>query len=582
MFCNIDIDKELDDILFAHKIITNKDVFNLLDIITRAVSLKKSIGLYGLGVEAWSLLCFLSSIKGFSISKCFDKSRKELVYKNIITDPYVLKIDEINKCNLDMVIVASKDYSEEMIENLHNLNYNGEIVDVYSLIKGYVDDHHMDYRTVSKDRILYQNKKNEDDLKKLIKDYILLKDFINAFRYIDLYISSGYRETENYIQLKKDIEDLLIRIKNNINNRTGKDIIINWVDAVSYYDMPQFNFLNNHAKESCMFNNAYTVMPWTTETLRTVLCGEYPIEGLLFNRNQLKIDNSKFLQVLNEKGYKFAYCGLPRMSRFFSEDVYTSVPLYDNKFSGSLIAQWNTLALLCKIDKPLCVIIHTIRETHEPFISGECDTVQWFGSTLKDWANPILKKQAKVASQYIDQQLDFYEKFYGNNVTEIYMSDHGRVGNSPMDENKIHTMLFVHGKDINPEIKEGMFSLVNMSLLIEKIINNNSDWDDLFNDSIIIENLDAYDSLIVDDVLSGRLNREEMCQCRGIVTKKEKYFLYADGREYFYPDRDSKKNEINNTEYLNEIERLRQKCGNEFIDIYKYDKFKYSRLLYEN
>ena len=577
----MNINEKLDNILYKHGMIKHTDYKEFENMISVDLCKNQNIGLYGVGAEVMPLLHMLSKIKDFSIKKCFDKSKKEFSFKNLIKDTNVAKIEDVNSFGIEIILVASKDYSSEMINILKKLDYHGEIVDVFSLLDGYIQDHFVDYRTVSKDRMKYQKTKSEKDLKKLIKDYILIKDFINTIKYIDIYIDSEFADAANYISLKKEITDLLDHIKGQINKRQTQDIVINWVDALSFYDIPKFDFLNEHAKKSYMFNNAYTVMPWTTETLKTVTFGEYPIEGLLFAKNIFNKDNNKLLGLLNKSDYKFAYCGLPRMSRFFTEDVYTPMEIYDIKFSSSLPSQWNALALLCGDDRPLCLLIHTLHETHEPFISGECDSVRWFGSTLKDWDNPDCRNQASVASRYIDEQLRFYESFYGKNVTEIYMSDHGRVGNSPMDENKTHIMLFVHGKKIKPCVQEKTFSLVNISDLVEKIIYRDDDWDNLFRDYVLIENLDAYDSVIVDDVLSGRLNREEMCQCSVIVTKTGKYFLYADGREDYYPERNAKKNEINNSAYFHEIEQLRQKCGKEFIDIYKYDKFKYSRLLYE-
>ena len=51
-----------------------------------------------------------------------------------------------------------------------------------------------------------------------------------------------------------------------------------------------------------------------------------------------------------------------------------------------------------------------------------------------------------------------------------------------------------------------------------------------------IENLDAYNELVVQKTLAGELSREEMYQCRGIVTVSEKYFLYAYRKEYYFID----------------------------------------------
>lgn len=97
----------------------------------------------------------------------------------------------------------------------------------------------------------------------------------------------------------------------------------------------------------------------------------------------------------------------------------------------------------------------------------------------------------------------------------------------------------------------------------------------------MIENYDAYDELPVRDTLSGRLKREEMYQCRGIVTKTDSYYKYVFGKEYYFRKEKPNENQIDKEEYCNRINELKNLCGNEFIDIFKYDKFKYSRLLYK-
>lgn len=244
--------------------------------------------------------------------------------------------------------------------------------------------------------------------------------------------------------------------------------------------------------------------------------------------------------------------------------------------------QWDALDILCKSEAPVCILIHTLRETHEPFICGKGDTLQWFGSTQADWKQEVCRKQAADSGKYIDSQLRFYEGFYGEDTVKVYMSDHGRVGNSPMCEDKIHIMLFVDRKGIEHRTIKKMFSLVSFPNLIENIIQGNDGWDDLTSEHIMIENLDAYSELTVRDTLSGRLKRDEMYQCRGIVTETDSYFLYAYGKEYYFKDKMPMKNEIDDPLYKDRVAELRRLCGDVFIDIFRYNKFENSRELYKD
>lgn len=323
-------------------------------------------------------------------------------------------------------------------------------------------------------------------------------------------------------------------------------------------------------------------MPWTTETTKTILFGEYPIEGKLFLKENLSVNNVKLLKVLDESGYKFGYCGMSKFAKLFDETVFSIIPYYENKYSGSMQKQWDALSLLCECDDPLCILVHTLRETHEPFVCGEGETLIYFGSTREDWKKHECRRQAECAGKYINNQLEFYEKLYKKNAIVIYMSDHGRVGNSPMDENKTHVILSVNHETIPHEVIKNMFSLVKFSDMIKILLSENNNWNSLTDTYVLIENLDAYSEMSVRDTLSGRLKKEEMLQCRGIVTERDRYYLYAYGKEYYFSNIESEENEIDNPEYENRIKELKKICGNDFINIYKYKKFEYSRLLYEN
>ncbi len=584
----MDINQKLDAILAEHGIIKevscDKAVQLLQEVKKRAAS-GSVIGLYGVGIEAEGLLTFIwEHMPDFRIDYCFDQIVHTFCYKSMIQNDMVSKIDEIKKIHVDYMILGSLTFQQMFRTNLDELGYEGEIVDLYSALEGYIKDHFVDYETVFQTRQNYLKADGEEKvslLQDMIKEHILLKDFLNTFHYIDLYVENQYPDYSRYEKLKQDLTSLLQEIKGYIKNRSQKDIIINWVDALSYYDIPKFPFLQKKVDEGMRFENAYTVMPWTTEMTRTILFGEYPIEGKLFLRENLSMDQVKMLSFLKANGYMFGYCGMPKFAKLFGQSVAAPVLYYDNKCSGSIQHQWNALNILCQSHTPMCILIHSFRETHPPFICGEGDTFIKFGDTTTDWRQETCKKQAEISGKYMNDQLEFYETFY-EDALQIYMSDHGRIDHSPMSENKTHVMLSINGKEIPSGSVDGLFSLIRFSDLVEKIVNNDNDWDSLTDDYAIIQNLDAYSDRIINAVLTGKMSRDEMYQCRGIVTLADKYFKYAYGKEYYFSSRDSQENEIDCPQYQDRIQELRELCGDEFIDIYKYEKFKYSRQLYDN
>lgn len=584
----MDINSRFENILIKCGIIEKISFDKAVEIIKGLEEICRAgekIGLYGVGIEAESLLYFISEHSDcFKISTCFDKTIRNYNYKDIICDTNVYPIESIINKDVDYILLGSYSCRKIFNHNLKSLGYKGKILDLYEYLEEYINNHYSTYETLfkTKQEYLKADGNRIENLKRLIKEYLLIKDFINAFRYIEEYIINKFLGYECYLQLRKELKILLDEIEITINNRNKKDIIINWIDAVSYYDIPSFPFLKNKMKEGVCFENAYTVMPWTTETTKTILFGEYPIEGKLFLKENLSVNNVKLLKVLDESGYKFGYCGMSKFAKLFDETVFSIIPYYENKYSGSMQKQWDALSLLCECDDPLCILVHTLRETHEPFVCGEGETLIYFGSTREDWKKHECRRQAECAGKYINNQLEFYEKLYKKNAIVIYMSDHGRVGNSPMDENKTHVILSVNHETIPHEVIKNMFSLVKFSDMIKILLSENNNWNSLTDTYVLIENLDAYSEMSVRDTLSGRLKKEEMLQCRGIVTERDRYYLYAYGKEYYFSNIESEENEIDNPEYENRIKELKKICGNDFINIYKYKKFEYSRLLYEN
>ena len=127
-----------------------------------------------------------------------------------------------------------------------------------------------------------------------------------------------------------------------------------------------------------------------------------------------------------------------------------------------------------------------------------------------------------------------------------------------------------------------MFSLVKFPDVIKKIILNENDWGNLTDEYVRIENLDAYNELVVQKTLSGELSREEMYQCRGVVSTFEKYFLYAYGKEYYFIGDEVCESRIDDSLDDGRIKELRQICGNMFVNIFHYTKFIHSRKLYKD
>lgn len=586
----LDIDAELEDILVNNRIIQKTSLKAAIDYAKKfkeELVIEDTVGLYGVGVDADTLLNFITGVvEDFQIDYCFDQKAKNYKYKNIIKNPIVYTKDDIYEMNVDYMIIGSYLYQEELRTALNEMGYKGVIVNFFEPMEDYLQEHTSDYRTIYETRILYersQGQERRDALKKLIREYLLIRDFSSAFRYIDVYLSEQDEDAAIYQKLKEDLQELFVKIKSEINARKCNDIIVQWVDAVSYSHLQDFPFLKSKAAHGINFEHAYTVNPWTTETMKVLLYGEYPIEGKLFLRDTFTSENTKLLKLLASNGYRFAYLGMNKYGKLYDGQTIICPELNFRKDDSSIPRQWNALSLLCKVEQALCLLVHTFHETHEPYICGEIEPYQKFACTEEDWSKDECRKQAEVSGRYMDGQYAFYDEIIaGAGISKVYMSDHGRITNSIMRESRIHTFFVIDYPGVKHETVKGIFSLINFYDVIDYLLNGKTDFRQLASEYAIVEALDYYDISIIKMTMNNpRYSQLEGLQRRGIITLEDRYCRFAGGRECFFIKEDDKNDLIGDQKYETRIEELRKLCGDEFIDIYQYDKFKYSRMLYE-
>ncbi len=585
----LNINAELEKILIKYNIIQNINLDKAIDFIRNfqsQLTSKDIVGIYGAGVDANTLLFFITKVvKDFRIDYCFDKNVKKYTFKNVIKNSTVFSISDIQNVPVDYMIIGSYLCRDELKKTLQELNYRGTIIDFFEPIDSYIHERTTNYKIIYDVKKKYGNSQGDERralLKVLIKEYLLIRDFKSAFKYINLYINSDYNDVRIYINLLNELQNLFIKIKGQINSRKYNDIIINWLDALPYIHLQDFPFLQEKAENGINFENAYTVNPWTTETMKTLLYGEYSIKDKLFLKDEFVTEETKLLKFLNSKGYTFAYLGMNKYAKLYDDKTITAPELNFYKEASGITRQWDALNLLCREERPLALIIHTVYETHEPYICGEIEPYQRFSCAEEDWEKEECRNQANVSGRYIDEQLSFYSEFYGKNATKIYMSDHGRITNSIMRESRVHTIFIIDYPKVESETIKGLFSLIDFDKVIEFCINGNRNFQELIRDCVIVEALDYYNPELIKLVLNdSKYNKLEALQRRGVITLKDRYCRFANGKECYFVSSDDKTNRINEKAYASRIKELKNLCGDEFIDINQYDKFECSKLLYE-
>ena len=84
-------------------------------------------------------------------------------------------------------------------------------------------------------------------LKKIIEDYIITRDFVHMLKWVDIYLEAY--DDAGYHAFRKDITEMLDKIKQALGQRKQHDIIIEWLDSLQKDEveyMPRLNRLRSY------------------------------------------------------------------------------------------------------------------------------------------------------------------------------------------------------------------------------------------------------------------------------------------------------------------------------------------------
>lgn len=421
-------------------------------------------------------------------------------------------------------------------------------------------------------------------LKKLMGYCVIEKDILGLKRWIQQYADCYDKSFEKYLI---QVDEIISEMKEKIANRKSKDIILNWVDSISNKrlktEMPFLYSLSKSSK-SIKSDNAYTYMPWTTSTMKTIMTGIDPISGQ-FHKYSMLNGNMRLLKQLNKHGYRFLYFG----NGFWQEKIipakYQGLSMKNIKTFISTEFIWDAMNYLaCSKDQPQFILIHQLFETHKPFF---CPDIAEFTKTSEGQN----EKEKQKSAAWIDKQYEFYTEIMGNKSMQIFMGDHGdMLLDYAYLNDRLNVMFFIKNAYRKIDFSKGLFSLKDFSKLIDCIMEwgemkNQNLMNDLFTEYVISHEYDKYEKFRVDMICSDKeklKDKHMWMQLKTIRSKEYAYVLFYDGEELFYKLPDEGNNLIDDPEYADMIQNMRSRIDDiKFVDIYTEEAFIQSRKLYE-
>lgn len=552
---------------------------------------KTTVAIRGAGKHTVELLKVINELgikNKVSFIVDYDEKCKKIDGIRVITP------EEAKSYKIDVYIVSSYRFGLEMEVQLWNtVGEQTKIINLYDYFrkKGLnlnTEFYNIDFPYITypdiyccKNKYRYASNAEEQkvQLQILIFQCIEIRDFISSKEYIDEYIRAGFDDGK-YQEAWNSIEKFLKDIEKRICARKCKDIIINWIDAVEYSGLGEMEYINEICRQGLVFDNAFTPIPWTHTTMASMFLEKLPIEGKTYLfKDKYTSTNSPFLKVLEMEEYAFKYIAYPGLyeNDYMKEHIwqyqksYKKIVCSNRTIGCSTRLQWMAVKERMEQDKAVCLLVHNLAETHDPFMSTR---LEGMSMDLTGGADNIERRT--ICRKYLDEQLRYYSRFNGKNVVNVYMTDHGRATRAYTDD-RSKVLMALSGNISRAGHEDRIYSHLYFNRVIQYIIHPTpKNYDNIFCEYAFLENLDIYNSGFVNwlqNIVSEseekikKMGLSRYFQYRAIRTKTDLYVRYANGKELYFVLPDDNKNLIEDEKYQNRIEELKAACGNEFIDI---------------
>ena len=546
--------------------------------ILNRLPMDKTIAIRGAGEHTSKLLSIEGCNINFKFIFDYSKQRKETV-EIAGRKLEIYPCSEIDAMDIDIMIISSYTHRKKIREELEKYQKDFIILDLYDELKKVGLDVNAPFYRNAEDtyeNVIYYRKKymsenNVVNLKNLIVAYLKICDFINFSKFAKEYIDNKYPDYQNMRMALDEITNLLDYVKRKLKRRTQKDIIIVWNDQLDYSWLQYTPYMKMASIDSMFFENAYTMTPFTVPTFLEMFQGLKSIEDEIYHKpfSPSNKYNSDIIRTLEALGYEFMYIGDEADAGLFEKKYVIS----NYTYNSSCIRCVNLLQKLLDAEKPVCIILHALVETHNPYLSGELDDLkycEWPG--FEGISEEVALEQRKKSVLYWDKQLEFYMGFMPNSCIKVFMSDHGpRYNIQPIyKEPTTHIIFFITGFGVPQGRYSQLFSIYNFYKVISCIISNEYKENEIFSDYVLMQETNIFNSTTICYYLEN--NAEEcFCSFRAVRTKKELYVKLSSGKKYYYLLPDEETNCIDKAD-RDRLEWLDELAGDKFEDLSEHEK----------
>lgn len=325
----------------------------------------------------------------------------------------IISDKEIDKENIDGIIISSFVYRNEIKNNIFIEHPNVEVLDIYEEFKkdgielsgnyysvGYP---YYNYQKINDYNLRYKVADSKEDKKnvlyELVCSYMEIKDFRMASQTArNLYDMTG---DEEYKEISSDINNLYNAELESFSSINNDCLILMCIDGlraedVSLQKMPRlFNVLNS---KSLYFENAYSYSTSTYESLIPVYSEKTDYNGKYYASNIIDEDDCRFIRRGLEQGRNI-YFYTDAAKYIDSEDI-----CYCGKNLTITERMWEFILDAEKEENGL-FYIHHLYESHYSFPSPYC-TEKIVADGTAMLFDYLPKRGGKLRTDYIKQQTE--------------------------------------------------------------------------------------------------------------------------------------------------------------------------------
>ncbi len=321
-------------------------------------------------------------------------------------------------------------------------------------------------------------------------------------------------------QCWEEIQSLFSKIRKAVSLVQQDNIIVYWLDALSYEEAKGFEYLQSRREHSVYFHNAYTVTPCTHPTCKNMFCKILQVDDLGYRVKRIERKNSPLLRELEGRGWRFELISDYLRSLFPME--YSPCAEITKRTPCSEMF-WNLLGEMLQNKQKTVYLAHAFVELHPPELSVRRKHLE------KQYSREAREAQKKE----LDEQLCFYDGLLGDGFYRIYMSDHG-YGNF-WKRFHVHFQVY-HASWKGRDIQE-LFCYLDFGKIIHCLLEKQEINDDTWERGIVpIQDVDHYNKKDLNVIFEKkeRIELNDYIAYKGCVKKGDIYLRFKTGDELFY------------------------------------------------